>query len=98
MNYKIIKNFLNSKECENLIKEAQENSNLNNYQKMHNNRFSLACSNIEFNNLCNQSETWNKLEQKLASENFFKFCCDTLNLDKNEFKIFNYFKNKEKRI
>ena len=70
MNYKIIKNFLNSKECENLIKEAQENSNLNNYQKMHNNRFSLACSNIEFNNLCNQSETWNKLEQNLLQRIF----------------------------
>ena len=97
MNYKIIKNFLNNHDSENLIKDAQSNSDFVNYQKIHNNRFFLTCSNIEFVNLCNKSEAWKKLEQKLASEDFFKFCCDTLNLDNNKFQISNYFKNKENK-
>ena len=46
MNYKIIKNFLNSKDCENLIKEAQKKSNFENYQKIHNNRFFLTHRNL----------------------------------------------------
>ncbi|MDA9650313.1 2OG-Fe(II) oxygenase [Candidatus Pelagibacter sp.] len=96
MNYKIIKNFLNFKDCENLIKEAQKKSSYNNYQKIHNNRSFLTCSNVEFNNLCNKSDHWRELEQKLVSEDFFEFCCETLNLNKNKFKIFNHFKNKKK--
>ena len=96
MNYKIIKNFLNSKDCENLIKEAQTKSSFQNYQKIHNNRFFLTCSNVEFSNLCNKSDNWRELEKKLASEDFFEFCCETLNLNKNNFKIFNYFKNTKK--
>ena len=74
MNYKIIKNFLNSKDCENLIKEAQTKSSFQNYQKIHNNRFFLTCSNVEFSNLCNKSDNWRELEKKLASEDFFEFC------------------------
>ena len=74
MNYKIIKNFLNSKDCENLIKEAQTKSSFQNYQKIHNNRFFLTCSNVEFSNLCNKSDNWRELEKKLASEDFFVFC------------------------
>lgn len=96
MNYKIIKNFLNSKECENLIKEAQKKSSFDNYQKIHNNRFFLTCSNAEFRNLCTKSVNWRELEKKLASEDFFEFCCETLNLNKDKFKIFNYFKNTKK--
>ncbi|MDC3043610.1 2OG-Fe(II) oxygenase [Candidatus Pelagibacter sp.] len=96
MNYKIIKNFLNSKECENLIKEAQKKSSFENYQKIHNNRFFLTCSNAEFRNLCTKSVNWRELEKKLASEDFFEFCCKTLNLNKDKFEIFNYFKNTKK--
>ena len=97
MNYKIIKNFLNSKDCENLIKEAQTKSSFQNYQKIHNNRFFLTCSNVEFSNLCNKSDNWRELEKKnLFQKISFEFCCETLNLNKNNFKIFNYFKKYKK--
>jgi len=93
MKYKIIKNFLNNKQTEELIKDAEINSDTLKYQKIHNNRLFLTCSNSEFHNLCKKSIVWNELEKKFASEDFFKFCCDSLNIDYKNFIIQNHFKN-----
>lgn len=95
MNYRIISDFLNNQNCEILIKEAEKLSDIENYQKIHNNRLFLTCSNLEFKRLCQKSVAWNNLEKKLASEEFFNFCCKQLNLKNDKFFINNHFKNKK---
>ena len=92
MNYKVIDNFLDIENCNQLIKDGYASSNLDKYQKMHNNRYSLVCSNLEFFNLCKKSKSWLDLQEKLSSEAFFKKCCSMLDLDSEQFEINNHFK------
>ena len=92
MNFKIINNYVDPEECKNLLKDAELHSNLDNYEMMHGNRRYLMCSSLEFYNLCNNSESWSKLQEKLSSQEFFDYCCSELNLDSNKFVIKNHFK------
>ena len=96
MNYKIIRNFLSKKDCENLVIDGKKFINSKNYQKINVNRNSINSSSESFLNLCTNSSTLEKVSKKLQSEDFLKYCFDELKIDKTQYKLKEFYNSKKK--
>jgi Rps23 Pro-64 3,4-dihydroxylase Tpa1-like proline 4-hydroxylase len=96
MNYKIIRNFLSNKDCENLVIDGKKFINSKNYQKINVNRNSINSSSDSYLNLCTNSNTWEKVSKKLQSEDFLKYCFDELKIDKSQYNLKEFYNSKKK--
>jgi len=86
MHFNIIENFLDIKFCESLIKDANTFSK-NDHISVLNNRLLLPSSSLSFLNLLNKSPSWQKLHEKLNSQNFLDRLLVELNLEKKNFLL-----------
>ena len=93
MEYKVINNFLNKDECNNLINDAKKILNKEKLFSFHGGRLVLTCTDIQFTNLYNNSVNWKNLIDKLNCEEFFEFCCKKLDINSKFFKLKKYFNN-----
>lgn len=92
MLYKVIDNFLNKNQCEELIKSAEETvTNLNN-STIHGNRQIIPNTSLNFLNLEKKFLSWKSLSEKINCDEFFKFCLKELNLKNDLFKYKKFFK------
>lgn len=91
INYKIIDNFLNSNECDDLVADSNNILQKDNSSVIHGGRTFVSCVDNEFRNLRNNSSIWKKLTDKLSSNEFFEQCCKDLNIDSKKFKNIRYF-------
>lgn len=94
MKYVVLKNFLEEDFCKNLIDNANKFIDFNKHLLIHGNRITISASNIEYNELCKNSEIWKSLEKKLNSYEFLEFCCKNVDLDIKKFCLRNFFKIK----
>lgn len=92
MKHFVINNFLNEENCKNLIKDVEQLISKDDFYKYHGNRNDLASSSLAYNDLLLGSENWKNLANQLCSIEFFKECCNKLELDSNKFCTKNYFK------
>jgi len=93
MKYKVIDNFLEKKNCERLINDAEKFSK-NDHIKVLNERMLLPSTSFGYLNLLEKSSAWDELQKKLNSEEFLKLLLENLNLKENYFKITNFFYSK----
>ena len=92
MNYKILENFIDANLCSKLINDANIFAE-NDHIQVLNNRLLLPSSSLSFLNLLNKSESWQKLHDQLNSQNFLNTLLESLNLDKQDFSVTNFFFN-----
>ena len=92
MNYKILENFIDANLCSKLINDANIFAE-NDHIQVLNNRLLLPSSSLSFLNLLDKSESWKKLHDQLNSKNFLNTLLESLNLDKQDFSVTNYFFN-----
>ena len=93
--YKIIENFLNHSDCKNLIKDAENTfDNIGNRQILNNNRELTQSTSIKFRALLNNSKTWQELNKKISSQQFFDKCMNDLKDYDNKFITTNFFSPK----
>jgi len=93
--YKIIENFLNPSDCKNLIKDAENTfDNIGNRQILNNNRELTQSTSIKFRALLNNSKTWQELNKKISSQQFFDKCMNDLKDYDNKFITTNFFSPK----
>ncbi len=84
--YKIIDNFLSSKECENLVYDAEKNlNNSGNRQILNNNREITSSTSIEFYKILSNSINWKSINSKLSSQQFLDDCFKKLNENSKKF-------------
>ena len=93
MIYKVIENYLDENFCKLLIDDAEKYSK-NDHIKVLNNRLLLPSTSLSFINLINNSEYWNKLHNKINSQNFLDNLMSNLDIKNENFKITNFFFNK----
>ena len=94
MIYKVVDNFLDRSQCDELINEADDLTTNKIKSKFHENRLVMTCASLEFIELCDKSRIWKDLITKLMSQNFFDFCCDNLEINKKKFFLKNFFYKK----
>tara|TARA_B100001750_G_C15376635_1_gene530173 strand:- start:154 stop:996 length:843 start_codon:yes stop_codon:yes gene_type:complete len=99
LNYKIIDNFIDENECQQLVNDAKELL-LNNSESeiLSNNRQLIPSTSIIFNELIKKSENWNKLNNKLYSNSFYTECLKNLNISDKEFELTNFFFKKNLNV
>ena len=94
--YKIIDNFLNSNECQNLIDDAENILNkIGSRQILNNNREITQSTSIKFRKLLSYSENWRQFNNKISSQDFFDKCMENLGINDLKFYITNFFDPKE---
>tara|TARA_B100001175_G_C19506430_1_gene641120 strand:+ start:2495 stop:3328 length:834 start_codon:yes stop_codon:yes gene_type:complete len=93
MIYKVIENYLDENFCKLLIDDAEKYSK-NDHIKVLNNRLLLPSTSLSFINLINNSEYWNKLHNKINSQNFLDNLMSNLDIKNENFKVTNFFFNK----
>tara|TARA_B110000483_G_C18201926_1_gene545640 strand:+ start:2593 stop:3270 length:678 start_codon:yes stop_codon:yes gene_type:complete len=90
--YKIIDNFLSSKECENLINDAEKTlNNSGNRQELNNNREITSSTSIEFYKILSNSINWKRVNSKLSSQQFLDDCFKKLNENSKKFILTNFY-------
>ena len=91
MKYNIIENFIDPSECKNLIYEESQILNKSNMLEVLNKRMLLPSTIHEFLHLIENSISWNNLHTMLNSQNFLNLILEKLNIQKNNFKVTNFF-------
>jgi len=90
--YKIIDNFLNAKECENLIYDAEKTlNNSGNRQVLNNNREITSSTSIEFYKILSNSINWKSVNSKLCSQQFHDDCFKKLNENSKKFILTDFY-------
>ena len=82
MKYVVHNEFISSEICKNLIKESDEVIEIGAVAERHGGRFTLPSSDLQFSKLYNESPVWKEILDKINSDEFLKFCCDELGIDK----------------
>ena len=88
-----MENYLDENFCKLLIDDAEKYSK-NDHIKVLNNRLLLPSTSLSFINLINNSEYWNKLHNKINSQNFLDNLMSNLDIKNENFKVTNFFFNK----
>ena len=92
MLYKVIDNFLNENQCEELIKNAEEADINQNNSRIHGNRQVIPNTSLNFLNLEKKFFNWRSLSEKINCNKFFEFCLNELNLKNDSFEYKKFFK------
>ena len=79
--YKIIENFIDEDQCNQLVNDAEKILNLNSEKEvLNNNRQLIPSTSITHNNFISNSKNWSRLNEKLYSNDFYLECLNHLNL------------------
>tara|TARA_B110000503_G_scaffold103314_1_gene154278 strand:- start:317 stop:1159 length:843 start_codon:yes stop_codon:yes gene_type:complete len=95
--YKVIPNYINQKECENLINDAENILNkFGNRQILSNKRELVQSSSLEFREILKKSKSWIDLHNKISSQDFLNECLKILNVNFSNLELTNFFSPKNK--